>query len=825
MCQGVCENPTQIFETIRDISFRKHAWTNSAEQISGRQLQKLRACSSKTPDWTRDPDRPKINRCHMRNRSSHVPTAALAILITALLFTGSCSKKALSKEEYFEQGKAYVAAGKLNEATIEFRRALQIDPDYGEAEAELGSAYHELGDHPRASKEYGRAADLLPDNVDVQLRAGTMRLLAHNFLDAKTFAERVIAKDPRNIVALMLRANAMAGMADVEEAVKQIEDAIALDPKRADLYTNLGTIQANGANLAAAEAAFKKGLEIAPTDARPHAAIANFYWASNRIPEAEREYLKAVELDPKDKLANRALASFYTVSGRPQLAERFLRAVAAEGNDIAASFRLSDYLVLFGKTDEGVAILNELAKRPASYAPATTRLAALAYAQGRKDEAHRQIAEVVSRDKIFAPALLVQARFALFEDKPDDAMAKAQAALKADPRLEGAHYLVAQLQQAKGNVGEAITSLKAVLQLNPRAATAQMDLAQLQASAGKIDAAITLADSAIANSKGVLDMRLKLVRLLFAQGDLVRAERELDLLRRQFTPNAPVMAASGGLALLKRDTTSARKYFEQALAIDPNDLDAISGMVGVEILAGRPDAARQRAEAALAKAPKQPQRLMLTARTYSATGDVPRAEDTLKQTINLDPTNTDAYGMLGQLLYQQGKLEDGRKEFEKIAEQQPRNVAALTMVAIIARRQGNTDEAIRRYEQILVIDPEAVLAANNLAFLYVETNQKLDRAIELATMAQKRAPNEAGLADTLGWAYVKKGVPLMGLHFLKVAVEKDPQDPVNQYHLGAAYAALKDAPNAIVHLEQALKISSTFAGADQARSLLQDLKK
>jgi tetratricopeptide (TPR) repeat protein len=146
------------------------------------------------------------------------------------------------------------------------------------------------------------------------------------------------------------------------------------------------------------------------------------------------------------------------------------------------------------------------------------------------------------------------------------------------------------------------------------------------------------------------------------------------------------------------------------------------------------------------------------------------------------------------------------------------------MVAIIARRQGRTDEAIRRYEQILVIDPEAVLAANNLAYLYVQSNQKLDRAIELATMAQKRVPDEPGLNDTLGWAYVKKGVPLMGLHYLKIAVDKAPQDPGNHYHMGAAYAALKDAPNAISQLEQALKLSGTFADADEARSLLQSLK-
>ena len=71
------------------------------------------------------------------------------------------------------------------------------------------------------------------------------------------------------------------------------------------------------------------------------------------------------------------------------------------------------------------------------------------------------------------------------------------------------------------------------------------------------------------------------------------------------------------------------------------------------------------------------------------------------------------------------------------------------MLAIIANRQGHADEAIRRYEQILAIDSEAAMAANNLAYLYVEQGRSLDRAIELASMAQKRMPNEPTVADTL----------------------------------------------------------------------------
>ncbi len=67
-----------------------------------------------------------------------------------------------------------------------------------------------------------------------------------------------------------------------------------------------------------------------------------------------------------------------------------------------------------------------------------------------------------------------------------------------------------------------------------------------------------------------------------------------------------------------------------------------------------------------------------------------KAESALKQAISIDPSSFNGYAMLGQLYYQQGRLEDGRREFAKLAQQQPKNVGAQTMLGIILNRQGET---------------------------------------------------------------------------------------------------------------------------------------
>jgi Tfp pilus assembly protein PilF len=78
----------------------------------------------------------------------------------------------------------------------------------------------------------------------------------------------------------------MAGLKDLDGAVKEIEEAIQLDPQQASTYANLGALQQARGNTAEAEAAFKQAVQTDPKSVVARLALANFYWASGRRPEA-----------------------------------------------------------------------------------------------------------------------------------------------------------------------------------------------------------------------------------------------------------------------------------------------------------------------------------------------------------------------------------------------------------------------------------------------------------------------------------------------------------------------------------------------------------
>jgi len=85
-------------------------------------------------------------------------------------------------------------------------------------------------------------------------------------------------------------------------------------------------------------------------------------------------------------------------------------------------------------------------------------------------------------------------------------------------------------------------------------------------------------------------------------------------------------------------------------------------------------------------------------------------------------------------------------------------------------------------------------------------------------------PEDPNVSDTLGWIYYKKNVPGTAITYLKEASDKLPENPVIRYHLGMAYYKKGNRDLAKKELGAALNISANFAGADEARATLNNLR-
>ena len=751
------------------------------------------------------------------------PACVLSAVTLLALGAGACrADPEVAKRQYLKSGDAFVAARQFREAVVQYRNALQQDPRFGEARLKLADTYAQLGEAGRALREYSRAADLLPDNVDAQMKAAGALMSAQQFEEARVHARRALQLEPKNANAQILLGNALAGLKDFDRALKEVEQALKLDPSSAFGYTTLASIQAARGDVSEAEKTFRAAVETHDSRADVHIAFANFLWTQNRMAEAQSELTRAVSLEPRNLLANRALAALYLSTGRTAEAEKPLKVLADIDSMPGAPMKLAlaDYYVSRNRLDDAARLLGELTKRSDAATSARTRAAVIEYTRAGQAAGHRRIDEVLKAAPKNVPAMLVKARFLMTEQKLDEAIEFARRAVVADRTSVQARFTLATLYRAAGDVDRAIPAYEGVLALNSGVTAAWVELVQLTLAQGLSDQALERAQEAARQLPSDPDIQFVLARSLLAAGQVERAGEITRDLAARYPSSAGVLVTLAETQARMQDEKGAERSLARAFEIDSGNLEAAAALAALDLQRKRPAAARARAAAVLHRSPKSAAAHVFAARVAAAAGDGQGAERYLETALQLDASSIEAYDLLGRLYAGQNKLEEARTRFEALITKQQNSVVAHTMLALIDDIQGRAPEARRRYEHILQIDSGALLACNNLAYIYAEENAQLDVALRLAQRARLRRPDAPQVADTLGWVYYRKGLARQAVPLFEQAAAQQPQNATYQYHLALAYRDSGDARNARAAFEQVVALGPKSPEAAEARAAL-----
>jgi putative PEP-CTERM system TPR-repeat lipoprotein len=755
----------------------------------------------------------------MKHVSGRV-AAFTAILL--VLFVGACSRDPQVKaRKLVASGDAYLARQELNQAVIEYKRAVQAKPDWAEAHYKLAKAYERQGNPANAYREYARTGDLDLSNVDAQVHAGTLLLAAGEFEGARTRAELALKAAPDNAPANTLLGNALAGLNEMSKAVKQIEQAISLDPTYAPAWTALGAVQFIGGTRERAGAAFKKAVELAPRSIDARLALANYQWASGDTGSAEATLQGALAIDPKSGGVHRALALLYLSTRRATEAEPHFRALASEpGGQLA----LADYYAGVGNHERALSVLRtvESGADQSDARAARLRIAALDYVAGRKADAHKIVDDVIREKPNYEEARIAKARLLLIDGKADEAAAEAEAAVKLAPNSVAAQYTLGLTAVGRQDGAAAERAFEAALKLNPRAAAARLQLARLQLARGEAAGALESAEEVSRQHPEDVEAAVLMSRSLRAQGDLPRAEREMATRISRSPAAAPLHLEMGWLALQRHQLAAARASFDEARRLAPSSYDALVGIVTVDITEGNIEGARGRVAEWQQRAPGDSRLKVLSARVALAAGNTAEAEQTLRALVTSDPSQLDAYDLLGRIAVSTGQLDKALAEYQALAARSKAPAGPLTLVAMIQDARGDHEAARQQYERVLAADPGAGVAANNLAWIYAEGG-RLDDALKLATVAQEKLKRPEA-EDTLGWVYYRKGLMQHAIASFERAVSKAPTSPVYQYHLGLAQLKDGNTAQGRTALKRALALKSDFNGADDARRALAEQK-
>jgi len=735
-----------------------------------------------------------------------------------------CSNAETKKKKYFAQAEQALANKQYSEAILGYRNAIKIDPRYGEARYKLAEAYAGAGDLPNSAREYVRAAELLPDNLEANLKAAQFLMVGQQFDQARARAQRVVDIDPKNVQGRILLGSAIAGLKDYAGALKEIEEAIRLAPASGAGYTNRAALMLAQGKKDEAQQNFEKAVEIEPKAVGPRLALASYFWSVGSLPDAEKAIRGALDVDPASGVANRALAILLMGTGRAKQAEPYVKASVKAAGTPEAELALADYYIDLGDTTNAKPILERLLAGEKTANAAGIKLGQMEYATGDHASAYKRIDTVLAKAPSNVDALNVKARWLLAERRAKEALVPAELAVKTDPKSAEAHFLLGTAKGTLGQTNEAKAEFGEVLKINPRAGAAQTALAGLSLAAGSTDAGVQFAQEALASQPANVNARLLLVRGLLMRNETDRAASELAALSKSMPNDPQVAALNGGLLLLKKDKVGARREYERAIKLDPHSVDALAGMTSLDISEGQLAKARARLDAELAGPQPNSAVLLLAARTDLVAADLTAAETKLRQVVERSPSSLEAYSLLGGIYIKQNKLDAARHEFETLAGRQEKPIGAHTIIGMLLQLQKQDDEALKAYQRALDLDPSSPVAANNVAYMLADRNQNLDQALQLAKAAASRLPDEPSVADTVGWVYYKKQLPMLAIPQFEKSVQRAPANPLFQYHLGLAYAGVGETQKARKALEESLRLNPSFDGAAEARQALASLK-
>ena len=191
-----------------------------------------------------------------------------------------------------------ILLGKLKEAELSIRKAIELNPNNESSYLNLGGILNDLG----------------------------------KFKEAEIVIRKAIKLNQNNAAAYSNLGGTLKELGKLKEAEIVIRKAIKLNPHLADAHYNLGYVLKELGNLREAEVSTRKAIEIKPDLPNAHMNLGFILSDLGKLEDAELSTLKAIKLNPKDLgLCYQNLSLLYFSKGNKDLAlENIKKAVSID---------------------------------------------------------------------------------------------------------------------------------------------------------------------------------------------------------------------------------------------------------------------------------------------------------------------------------------------------------------------------------------------------------------------------------------------------------------------------------------------------------------
>ena len=718
---------------------------------------------------------------------------AVALIALVAIFTGGGCTKEAKKSRHLARAEGYFAAGDYNKAEVEYLNVLRLDVTSTNAISHLGKIYFEDGDVKRAYMFLNREKELAPKELESRVRLGLVYLSVNMSKEARQEANFVLTNAPGHEEAIFLLVDTIRSAKEVEEVQKRVAELQKMVGRKAPFIAAEGRFALLKGDFKAAEASFKEAVAADPKSAGAYSGLADTYALQQNYKDADQALTAAVNLSP-------------IRSGR--------------------RLRQAELKLKMGLPEEAQKILKEVCDKAPDYLPAWQLRAQIAFNDRKLDEANGFLTRILARDMNHYEAGLLTARIKLVQGQAAEAVKDFGRLATAYPKVPQVQYEMALAHFGNKDMAKTITCLSQALALEPAYVDAAVMLAELNIRKGNPAEAVTLLVQLIKLRPNAVPAYFVLAEAYRARGALDEA---LDVYRRlageKMIPKNPRVHFLMGTTLREqKKPVEARKAFERALELEPDDMRTIDQLVEMDVLDKQYATALQRLEKTMVKYPKASAPRVTQARVYMAQAQFDKAEPTLLKAIEADPDARAAYMLLSQMYVAAKKHAQALEKLGAIVAKNPKDASAIMQIGMIQDSLKDYKAAKESYEKVLALNPRSGAALNNLAFILSEYLGEPDKALEYARRAREAAPEDPFVADTLGWILFKRKDYAAALPAVQDAAAKLSNAPDILFHLGMAHYMMGDEAPALTALQRAVQAKDPFVGKEEAERRLALLK-
>jgi tetratricopeptide (TPR) repeat protein len=399
----------------------------------------------------------------------------------------------------------------------------------------------------------------------------------------------------------------------------------------------------------------------------------------------------------------------------------------------------------------------------------------------------------------------------------------------------GAYYhfamgrLYAELAGAEGNkddVNKAIENYQEALKLDPTASIIFEELTDLYIQTNRLQDAVTQAEDLLKQNPDNLDARRMLGRIYtrmiggnpqdgkINETFLRQAIAEYQKILQKDPKDTESWVILGRLFRVSNNSPEAEKAFKQALQIEPDNEEALTGLGSLYMDMGDTKSAIEKLKAVTDKSPSE-RTLAALARAYEDVQNFKEAAETLRRAVDLAPDDERLMRELAEDLLYSDQLDEALKLYLQLAAQEPRMADYQLRLSQIYRVKGDLGKARDAYNKARQAEPQS-LAVRDEEVSLLEAEKKYPEAITALksilddtarkTYSDSEKKTRVRFLEKLGIDYGKAEQYQQAADaFRQIAAIDSDAAPQVAVEVAETYRSQKDYAGALREVDAALK--------------------